>query len=121
ESVGIVIGPLFRPDHHRLVAHTTDHVKRIPRFATKGQLKGVFSSTPFFNVFFKALWISKRIGRQAINRQFLDGAVCSRETIVVIWEYFSRNEICTPKLPLFLKIVDDYSSLGQNTDSLPLW
>jgi hypothetical protein len=32
---------LFRPDHHRLAAHATHHVKRIHRPAAKGQLEGI--------------------------------------------------------------------------------
>jgi hypothetical protein len=36
---------LFGPDHHRLIAHATDHVKRIHRPAPKGQLKRIFLHT----------------------------------------------------------------------------
>ncbi len=54
---------LFRPDHHRLVAHATDHVKRVPRFAPKCQLKGVFLDAFFQRLFQGALNLKKSVGR----------------------------------------------------------
>jgi hypothetical protein len=36
----------FRPDHHRLCAHATDHIKRVHRATAQCQLQSVFLHAP---------------------------------------------------------------------------
>jgi hypothetical protein len=54
---------LFRPDHHRLIAHAAHHVKRIHRPAPQGQLKGIFLHSFFKGTLELMLNLKKSVGR----------------------------------------------------------
>jgi hypothetical protein len=54
---------LFGADHHRLLAHATDHVKRIHRTAAKRKFKGVFLNTLFKGLFQLMLDLKETVRR----------------------------------------------------------
>jgi hypothetical protein len=51
------------PDHHGLIPHAADHVKRIPGFAPKRQLQGVFCNTLLQCLFKGMLDLEEPVGR----------------------------------------------------------
>jgi hypothetical protein len=66
---------LFRPDHHGLIPHAADHVKRVHRPAPQSQLKGVVRHTLFQGAFQVMGDLKEPIGRtksaDALMRSFV--------------------------------------------------
>jgi hypothetical protein len=53
----------FGADHNALVAHATDHVKRIPGLSAKGKLQGVFGNTLLEGLFKGRVDLKKPVSR----------------------------------------------------------
>jgi len=71
---------LFGADHHGLIAHATDHIKRIPGFSAQGKLQGVFLDALFQGLFQGGVDLEKAVGRT----QPTDALV--RSSMIVIFD-----------------------------------
>jgi hypothetical protein len=71
---------LFGSDHHRLVSHATDHVKRIPGFAPQRKLQGIFLHALFQCFLHHMLDLEKPIGRTQTPNALM------RALIIVIFD-----------------------------------
>ena len=117
---------LFGTDHNALIAHATDHVKRIPGLSAKGKLQGVFLNALFQSLFKGRVDLKKPVGRTQpadalvgpLVIVILDPEGNARSGILVAGKLGPLQKLGQDALPETLDLAQRHGMMGRRADVL---
>jgi hypothetical protein len=117
---------LFGTDHNALIAHATDHVKRIPGLSAKGKLQGVFLNALFQGLFKGRVDLKKPVGRtqpaDALVRPLVIIKFCPkrdpRRGILVAGKLGPLKKLGQDALPEAFDFAQRHGMMGRRSDVL---